>query len=116
MSLKRLKKKKGQAVSSEYVMVFFLVVASMTTMTVYIRRALQARVFDARNKMVEIVAAESEAIVRWEYEPYYSQTDATARRVDSTTKDLNYGIFTKTVDNWTNVTSEAQVLDPSFAN
>ena len=115
MRLRYLKNKKGQVVTAEYVMVFFLVVTVMMTMTVYIKRALQARVFAARNTMAEMVAKKTKAEVYYEYEPYNTQSDANVFRGEATTKHLKNGAFSKDINSSTNVTSKAQVLDPSFA-
>lgn len=84
--LKYLKQSKAQIIG-EYVVTIAILVGAMVTMTVYIRRALQARVHDAAVFMVETADEASRNNggpgVRSEYEPYYGETDST------TTRDLN---------------------------
>ena len=76
---------KGQAILSEYVMIFFVVVAAGVAMTTFVQRAYQARIHDARNFMIETVsnsgacdancllaAGISGTQIPFEYEPYYS--------------------------------------------
>ncbi len=73
--------KKGQAVLSEHVMVFFMVIAAIVGVTTLVQRGLEARIHDARNFVVDSVNSVCDAdcqaaagnAVRYEYEPYYSQ-------------------------------------------
>ena len=44
--------RKGQAIMGEYMLVIFVAVGTIVAMTVYFKRAWQARVFDARNYML----------------------------------------------------------------
>ena len=61
-----------------------LVVAAVSAMSVYVRRALQAKIYDARNTMIERVADAYNSsryapvtTIANEYEPYYLQTNTT---------------------------------------
>ncbi len=76
---------KGQAILSEYVMIFFVVIAAVVAMTVFVQRSLEARVHDARNFMVDALvnsgACDTNCLnatgavgsqIPHEYEPYYA--------------------------------------------
>jgi len=88
--LKKVYNKNAQVVMSEYVLVFFVIVGVMTTMTIFFRRAIQARIYDARNTMIKTVAIQGGAgnDVKFEYEPYYLNTDTTITRRERTEKKL----------------------------
>jgi hypothetical protein len=88
---------KGQAILSEYVMIFFVVVAAGVAMTTMIQRAYQARIHDGRNFMIETVtnsgACDANCLnaagitgnqIPYEYEPYYpvSVTDVLQNQQD----------------------------------
>lgn len=73
---------KGQSILSEYVMIFFVVIAAAVAVTTFVQRALEARVHDARNFALDSVmssgACDANCVqaaggnVSHEYEPYYS--------------------------------------------
>ncbi|MEI7999052.1 MAG: hypothetical protein WCH62_06055 [Candidatus Omnitrophota bacterium] len=80
----------GAAAFSEYVVTFFLVVGFIVTMTTYMQRTLQARVHDARTYMINAVSREcgvncmnatglssTSYTIGEQYEPYYTQINAT---------------------------------------
>ena len=52
--LRYLKTNKAQAVIGEYVLVFFLAIGMVTAMTIYFKRAVQARIHGARDVMLDI--------------------------------------------------------------
>ena len=77
---------KGQTILSEYVMIFFVVIAAAAAMTVFVQRGLEARIHDARNFMITTVtnsgACDANCLnaagvtgnrIPYEYEPYYAQ-------------------------------------------
>ena len=74
---------KGQAVLSEYVMIFFVVIAAAVAMTVFVQRSFEARLHDERNFMINSVinsgACDANCLqatggnIYYEYEPYYAQ-------------------------------------------
>ena len=78
--LSSFRRKKGQAVTAEYVVLIALISVAITAMTVYVRRTLQARIGDADRYMITTAANASGINVLYEYEPYYkrqtSNTDA----------------------------------------
>jgi uncharacterized protein (UPF0333 family) len=76
---------KGQAVLSEYVMIFFVVIAAGVAMTTYLQRGYEARIHDARNYLIDSLmnsgACDANCLaatgaagnqIPYEYEPYYS--------------------------------------------
>lgn len=120
---KYLKTNKAQAVMGEYVLVFFVVVGLVTAMTVYFKRAVQARVFDARNAMFNIVLNRTAGYytgnLYGEYEPYYASTESTVVRSADTTTGLlpggTTGIFQKTFDEVTAVQTHSETAPPKDA-
>jgi hypothetical protein len=82
----------GQSILSEYVMIFFVVMAALTAMTTFVQRGLQARVHDARNYMVDAVMntavcdtnclAATGGNIAYEYEPYYAYMDTNVQQYD----------------------------------
>lgn len=85
---------KGQAVMAEYVMVFFVVIAALVAMTVFVQRTFEARIHDVRNFMVNAVMSNSVCDanclaatgnqISYQYEPYYLQelVDAQSNSTD----------------------------------
>lgn len=94
--LKRLRHNKGQVLASEYVMIFFLVVGMIFAMSMYMRRGLQARIYDARNLMakhVNAVGHETGAVGNFyaEYEPYYAESTSQVTRKTGSIERLMAG-------------------------
>lgn len=122
--LRYLKTNKAQAVMGEYVMVFFLVVAMVTAMTIYFRRAVQARMHDARNVMINTVLDRSGTYFTGNilagYEPYYANTVSEVWRSEGSETRLleggSSGIFQKDSDESTRVTTQSQTAPPKDAN
>ena len=75
-------------VLSEYAITFFLIVAVISAMSVFVKRALQGRIFEARNAMIRTVNAVSPVAVPLEYEPYYVETRSEIKRSSSETVGL----------------------------
>ena len=101
---------KGQSILSEYVMIFFVVIAAAVAMTVFVQRGFEARVHDARNFMIDSLinsgACDANCVqaaggnIGHEYEPYYTQTlqmsstmNKTGHRADRVT-GRSWGLFT----------------------
>jgi hypothetical protein len=73
---------KGQAIMSEYVMIFFVVVAAAIAMTTYLQRAFEARIHEAKDFSINSVMSSSVCdancmkatggSISYGYEPYYS--------------------------------------------
>lgn len=118
--LRALKNTNAQAVMGEYVMVIFLVLAVLMAMMVYFRRAVQARIHDARDYMVTEVRARTMGVfdgnLYREYEPYYGNTSATVfRSVDDESRVLpgaSSGIFQKVYDSTTVVRVNSETAPP----
>lgn len=117
MLLRLLHNKKGQVVSAEYVMVFFLIASVLTSMTVYVKRALQARIYCAETTMATMVADAAEEPVYFEYEPYYTEVTTDNTQANHTIKRLMVGgNFSKAINETRTSNSTSTVLDPSFAD
>ena len=54
LRLNKIQSNRGQGIMSEYGLIFIIVVGMVTAMTVYVKRVIQARIFDARNYMVTL--------------------------------------------------------------
>ncbi|MCP3685696.1 MAG: hypothetical protein GY861_23870 [bacterium] len=121
--LRQLKGNQGQSTVSEYVMIFFLVIGVIVTMTVYVKRTLQARVIDGRNFMIATAREALGNSVRKEYEPYYTNTVMTPDRYTRKTIDLqgsgvggSSGRFLKTTVDLKNIHAVSRTLPPRDAD
>jgi hypothetical protein len=118
--LRYLKNRRAQAVMGEYMVVIFLVLAVIVAMAIYFKRAVQARIHDARDYMVSEVRTRTRGDFNGnlykEYEPYYSNVAAlVARDADYTTRILpgaSSGIFQKIVNETTSMQSISQTAPP----
>ncbi|MBI5415884.1 MAG: hypothetical protein HZA29_03615 [Candidatus Omnitrophica bacterium] len=121
--LRYLKTNNAQAVMGEYVLVLFVVVGMVTAMTIYFKRAVQARIVGARDKMFNIVlnrtAGYYTGSIYREYEPYYANTESSAARSEDTRTELlpgaTTGIFRKTLDEVTAVQTRSETAPPKDA-
>lgn len=117
---------KGQAILAEHVMVFFIVVAALTAMTVLVRRAFEARIHDARNFAIEMAANACDVNcqaasngVSWGYEPYYMQTFSDVQRNSDNHQGITNGsagelgaIYISSVNDTSNISSISHQLPP----
>ncbi|MCK5580876.1 MAG: hypothetical protein KAJ18_06345 [Candidatus Omnitrophica bacterium] len=96
---KLLRNNKGQGVAVQYVLTFFLVTATVASMSVYIRRLVQGRIRDARRYMALTVNATlsnaslnilGRDAARYSYEPYYMNVE-NRRFVDNIKTDEHFG-------------------------
>ena len=118
------KTNKAQAVMGEYVLVFFLAIGMVTAMTIYFRRAVQARIHDARDAMLNIVVNRTAGYytgnIQIGYEPYYGSTVSMVVRQENATTNLlpgaTTGIFRKTSDAVTAVQTHSETAPPRDAN
>lgn len=106
--MKTLKhERKGQMVTSEYVLLFFVVIAAISAMSLYVQRGMQARQRDARKYMMNLAStacttasvngvdcmaatvntANGATALAQEYEPYYLDSSSDIRR-DSADKRM----------------------------
>jgi hypothetical protein len=96
----------------------------VTAMTIYFKRAIQARIYDARNTMLNMVLNRTQGYyagnVQIGYEPYYSNTASTVVRQENTRIDLlpggTTGIFNKTIDEMTTIRTQSETAAPKDAN
>ena len=125
---------KGQTILSEYVLIFFVVIAALTALTVFVQRGLEARIHDARNFMVNSVinsgACDANCMqatggnIFYEYEPYYELMLSNAQHNDKNTSTATNGaaisigaIYTKYLNEDTNgVSTSIQAAPCASAN
>ncbi len=109
----------------EYVLVFLLVMGMIAAMTIYFKRTVQARIYGARNSMINMVANLAgdyydNISLQREYEPYYGRTDSMVMRQTNAGINLlpggSTGIFRKTVNETTAIQTESQTAAPREAN
>ena len=119
-ALKMCLNKRGQAVFGEYVIVIFVVVTVTFAMTVYVRRTLQGRIYDARQTMLRTVRAEYNGVLYREYEPYYGFRNATIDQYSNPTTRLleggTSGIFREDTNDRTEVKSYTEQKPPKDAD
>lgn len=122
--LRYLNNRRAQALIGEYVLVIFLVMATISAMTIYFKRGIQARIYDARNYMINDVRVRTQGSyfgnLYYGYEPYYINSDATITRdIDYTTTLLpggSSGIFKKTISESTGVEVSSETAPPRDGN
>ncbi len=122
---------RGQTTLPEYVLIIFIVIAFAVAISLYAQRALQARVFDARNYAVKSAQAEcdkdcQEAIltggITREYEPYYGQiiSNTDRQREDYTGIEGGVakieGIYKKYINEESSSRTESRQKPPKDAN
>jgi len=122
---------KGQSVISEYVMIFFVVIAAAVAMTVFVQRSFEARVHDARNFLINSANSACDAnclqatggtSIPYEYEPYYQQSAAIAGKYENDAKGEWPGnaqvigvIYKRSTNEQNNVVSTSNQLPPVCA-
>ena len=118
---RKLDEQKAQAIMGEYVLVFFLIVGMITAMTVFFKRAVQARYYDARQAMGTIIVERTNGqgvTGRYytEYEPYYVNASSYSYHdaLDKSTLDVggSSGIFTRDTDEYTQVKTNSTTASP----
>ncbi len=86
---------KNAQIVSEYAMTFFIAFSVIIAMGVFIKRSLQARVYDARNTMVSTVESRWGQTVPPEYEPYTMNSSSDVTLSVNQTKSHNGSLFQK---------------------
>lgn len=117
---KILDNKKAQASMGEYAITIAIVMAVIMGMSVFIRRTMQARIWDARNAMVDTVVNRTAGYgvqnIYFAYEPYYesSSSETTLRSDEQTslTAGGHTGVFTRELDQEISTSSQS-VTAPS---
>ena len=125
-----LRQKKGQAVFGEYVLLAVIVVAAVTAMTVYVRRALQGRVRDAVMSSAATVRTPFSmdggttfepyrGPIHLQYEPYYANRasfiDQQSDGVRTLTAGGSSGIFREDINERTYIQSYSNQGPPKDA-
>ena len=123
---------KGQSIFSEYIMIFFVVIAAAVAMTTFVQRGFEGRLHDARNFMVNSIVSSGACDVNcvnaaggniyYEYEPYYSVTlsDVGHNAVETDTSGQGNAkalgaIYTKSINEGTQTNSTSCQLPPQCA-
>ena len=100
----------------EYVITVALVMVVITTMNIYFKRLLQARLKDARDYMMNSVRLSYNGTIPDEYEPYYAEQNADVTRSMNDAATLlpggTTGIFSKTYNEVTSANVETTQLPP----
>jgi hypothetical protein len=122
----------GQAVLSEYVMIFFVVIAALVAMTTYVQRGFEARIHDARNLAMNAVVSSGACDANclqatggnlfYEYEPYYAVSGANVQQDGTDTTGATKGnpqalgaIYTKSTNESTGTVGVSCQLPPECA-
>ena len=126
---KLLRNHRGQTTAMEYVMMFFLVSAMMAAMSLYVKRAVQGRMRDARRYMIlqvnEVYTGNiALSNLTLGYEPYYlnsvtyrgQDTDDTLRLIGSTLPTASSGIFQAEYNEVTRLRVFANTAPPANAD
>jgi hypothetical protein len=124
---KKIQSQQAQMIANEYVIVFFVVIAVITSMSTYFRRSIQARIRDAHNSMLNTVRnrignAYAGTNVYLQYEPYYTNSTSDITRVveninrDIPSYPLSSGIFSQTLNESTRTGSISITAPPTNAN
>ena len=123
----RLRKNKNNGqTTGEYAIMIFVIIIAISSMTIFIKRALLGRIRDARNYMISTVNATYTAtrsgstpeVVSFEYEPYYAQTNSLISRENNDQFNLSRGgggrtgQFTATFNETTTVNTTSVQLPP----
>ncbi len=138
--------RKGQVIVPEYVVMFFLVIAGLVAMSVYVQRSRRSRPRDTKLYMMDVATqacADADALATpgWdvhcrdaanfqidpreavpvrrmaqEYEPYYAQVESLVDRSADDTKEFQGGTFIRQFTQGTSVSSDSRQLPPEEAN
>ena len=119
---KKLKNNQGMGSIVEYALMFFLIVAVVTAMSVYFRRAIQGRIRDSVIYMANSVANEFAGNVWYQYEPYYLNSDS-RRAFESQEREIllptlptaSSGIYQKDIDQTSTAETRSEQAPPAVA-
>lgn len=114
--LKNRRSQKGQAVSSEYVVAGVLVIAAFMAMSVYVRRGIQAGVYDTQRKVMRDASNALGNKISLEYEPYYAVSYANVDTYQADSSHLSGGgVYNKVVNFERGSLSTSKQLQPGAA-
>lgn len=113
MAIKYFRKRRAQVIG-EYVILIALVVMVMAAMTIFLRRALQARIKDAKDTMMTTVRDSHNGTIPDEYEPYYLIQNSEVTRAAADRSYLKQGgisgVYQKILNETTTAQSESTYL------
>lgn len=117
----KLKKNRAQATLTEYMVMIFIVVGVMTSMSAFIKRALQGRIYDARNFSVNLIKEQTEGKydgpIYYAYEPYYANSTSFIDSKEATTsKLLRGGNSIREFDSDIITTTQSETAPPKMAD
>ena len=95
--LQRFRKNSGQMILSQMLLATTFVLAAIIGISVYVRRAYQARIADVDSTMLRYVANAMNANITTEYEPYYVETHTRSDQAqNSTVQVVGGGVLSQT--------------------
>ena len=116
---------KGQVIVGEHVIVLFIAIGVASAMTIFFRRAVQAKIKSSRDLMANQIIAvgnEGDVVGRYyiEYEPYYAETEAVTDSFSESKYKLNVGGVSgaaeKTFNDRRSYTLESATAPPGETN
>jgi len=111
--LKYLRHSRAQVIG-EYAITIAILISALVAMTVYARRALQARMHDAKEYMVS-EASQGGVTILSEYEPYYGDSQSESSTTSDEQTVLAPGLDTKVFSGRTEISGRTRQLPPSAA-
>ena len=120
----RIRQNRAQ-IFNEHAIIYFIAIGIVVSMSIYMTRALQSRIYEARKYMINTVKSVKTATgavgkLRLEYEPYYTNSDGVTDRQISEQEQLlgggRTGIFRKVFDNVTTASGVTIQLPPVNAD
>ena len=114
--------RKGQGMAVEYAITFFLVMAVLTSMSLYVRRLLQARARDALRFMAITVNKQHSEDGYFQYEPYYANMESVrVERSQETMEEfgalpIGAGIIQRDTSRRVRTSTITNQLPPAFAD
>ena len=110
---------------AEHTVLYFMIIGIIVSMTIYMARSLQTRIFEARKYMMNAILTTKTATnavgkLRLEYEPYYANSETLTDRQDNEQKQLlgggRTGIFRQSYDSSTTSLGNSTQLPPVNAD
>ena len=102
----RFRQRQGQSVIGQYAITFFVVIAMISVMTIYVRRGIQGRIYAAKKHMIETIRAGATGVaIPDQYEPYYANKTSDKLLTQDNGSGLKQGKYSQTTDEKTKVFS-----------
>lgn len=108
---------KGQVVIGEYIIILFVVIGVASAMSIFFRRAVQARIKSSRDlmaKQIVSVGNKGDLVGKYyvEYEPYYAQTEAETENSSESQYSYNAGGSEKRINEQRSYSFESKTEPP----